>query len=82
MASTVFIDWPQAIETGLQKLAREALAEPGVATVELLDDARSRILWEEKNPAVLADEVRAETRQHRIERRHRQAPRLTHRPGS
>lgn len=76
-SASVYIPWPQALETGLRQMVRDALSEPGVQSVELTDDCRSRILWEEKDPEDLAAERSSETRQHRIERRHRQVKRTT-----
>lgn len=67
VASTVFIDWPQALDTGLRQLAREALSEPCVSSVELTDDGRARILWEEKDPDDLAAELQAEARERAAE---------------
>ncbi|OHV27994.1 hypothetical protein BBK14_18735 [Parafrankia soli] len=55
-ATTVFLPWVEVLDIGLRNLAEQALAEPGVASVELLDDCRSRILFLTKPADVLAEE--------------------------
>ncbi|EFC86478.1 hypothetical protein [Parafrankia sp. EUN1f] len=43
-----FLAWPQVMAMGIEKLVAEAISEPGVRSVELTDDAGSRIMTREK----------------------------------
>ena len=52
--TTVYLPWPQVLDTGIRELAAEALTEPGVSSVELTDDCRSRVLLVERERAGLA----------------------------
>lgn len=42
--TTDYLTWQEALDTGLQELARKALDKPGVLSVELQDDCHSRVL--------------------------------------
>lgn len=47
---TTYLTWPHVVAAGPQQIVRDALTEPGVTSVELADDARSRILFQDKAP--------------------------------
>lgn len=57
--TVTYLEWPHVVAAGLEPLAAQALSEPGVLSVELLDDARSRILYTEWPRATVAPERRA-----------------------
>lgn len=48
---TIYLTWPHVVSAGLRQVVKEAMQEPGVTSVELMDDARSRIFVEEKSSA-------------------------------
>lgn len=63
--TTDYVSWQQALDVGLHQLARKALGEPGVTSVELVDDCRSRVLFVEKECAGVletSDETRERPR--------------------
>lgn len=57
---TIYLTWPHVLAAGLEQVTAEALTEPGVTAVELMDDARSRILFEERRPTPAAVRRRRE----------------------
>ncbi|SBW20796.1 hypothetical protein [Protofrankia symbiont of Coriaria ruscifolia] len=57
--TVTYLGWPYVVAAGLEPLAAEALSEPGVLSVELLDDARSRIPYTERPRALVTPKRRA-----------------------
>ncbi|WP_133057160.1 hypothetical protein [Frankia sp. KB5] len=57
--TVTYLEWPYVVAAGLESLVSEALSEPDVLSVELLDDARSRVLFAEKPRATLTPEWHA-----------------------
>lgn len=53
-----YMQWAPVVAAGLRRIVGEALEEPGVASVELTDDAGSRVLVAEKPRDLLASERR------------------------
>lgn len=52
--TTTYMQWAPVVAAGLRRIVGEALEEPGVASVELTDDAGSRVLVAEKPRDLLA----------------------------
>lgn len=62
-SATTYLPWHTISGRPPEDVAREALAEPGVATAEFFDDARSHVTTVEKDADLLETELQVEPRQ-------------------
>lgn len=62
-SSTVYLPWRTVRHRLPKDVAREALSEPGTASVAFLDDCRTHVITVEKSAEDLAAELQAEQEQ-------------------